>query len=1054
MLKLICLPSRWTLTCRWVLVCLVFGFAGCGGDEGRQDASVPAQTRQSALATAGAEQPQALSVIALTKVSEVRVDRTTFDYTFQVSIRNDGQGRADILARMTNAGLGTSIIDGEVRVRVLESGATVVSNDTIKLRHNRAYPFNLSALQWNLQSTNAVVIRGIVTDDRVAGATVTVTSLADLSVQAIAVTDQQGAYATPSLAPSQLARGYLLAATGGTTIGKPFAGTLTAVYSLPQDYEQSHVTVLSTALVKAAGTKTQNPTELAAEVLLLGGQAQKAGLYPADFKTLAVAEQYASNASTEIVRWGLPVFTDKIAFEITYPSPASSSATVCTPDGKDQICSAVFPQAGGRLYDQSGIGMGNAIVEVPPVFSGCLTRVNARLSDGGNSLKVWYSILSASESSTCPSSLFTSAMRIALPAGIAAKVPGDCAAESHLAMDQCHTRSAGIAPAYFLNDGPTQRISQGVHETANPAPNTLTLSREYGSNLKSRNITGSHLLSPAVLFVNGYTIGGGFGGDSGTWGRMPELVRDLRLPEGSGASSLIPYNFQWRTNANFLDVAKDFAQAVRYVYAQSGNKPVHIVAHSFGGVLARVGLQGMYSGFSAREWDGVVASVTTLGTPHSGTQDAVGLVEGVLLPDGWVPGPDRPCMQISCYQVGLFAGIPDWAKNSLREGLNLPAPGYIISRLRTGLLNGTKPLPSNAKFQVLIGQFTNSAAFPRRYSNGDRLITYDGQRFLPERGVSREGLLLQARLGTAFVTERVLGLKVGINGTPNTEYALGDGTDYFTNREFAYVHASALVGDIYNPFLNNTIGPAREAEVDSTCIDPLKCSHDSWVNIRELFLSFFGGDPSPNFPGLPEASLFDEFNGTAIDTTKWTPVLHPSYAGTGATVSGGELRLAVGAWLHTQGKATFTGRKIVIDGVMGDTEASILLIDSFNPVTGQSAGTILGSDTLYRGWGFDVQAGGRYPIVGPTTAGSITVAEGQNVLVSWSRNAAMLYRRLTVDGDVVTFERGTSADSITERLSTRMAASISGRTMTLVLGTGVGPYTPGRYQWIRVTVTP
>ena len=206
--------------------------------------------------------------------------------------------------------------------------------------------------------------------------------------------------------------------------------------------------------------------------------------------------------------------------------------------------------------------------------------------------------------------------------------------------------------------------------------------------------------------------------------------------------------------------------------------------------------------------------------------------------------------------------------------------------------------------------------------------------------------------------------------------------------------------------------------------------------------------------GSTSAVLIDEFNGTAVDSTKWTRVLHPTYSGTSASVSGGELRLAVGAWLHTQGKATFTGRKIVIEGVMGDTEASILLMDSFDAVTGQSAGTIMGSDTLYRGWGFDVQAGGRYPIVGPTTAGSITVAEGQNVLVSWDHNAAMLYRRLTIDGDIVTFERGNSPDAITLRLSTRMAASIAGRPMTLVLGTGVGPYTPGRFQWIKATVTP
>ena len=132
----------------------------------------------------------------------------------------------------------------------------------------------------------------------------------------------------------------------------------------------------------------------------------------------------------------------------------------------------------------------------------------------------------------------------------------------------------------------------------------------------------------------------------------------------------------------------------------------------------------------------------------------------------------------------------------------------------------------------------------------------------------------------------------------------------------------------------------------------------------------------------------------------------------------------------------------------------MLLLDTFNPLTGWSTDVISASDTIYRGWGFDVQTTGRYAIVGPTTAGTITIAEGANVLINSQHKPEMLYRRLTVDGNVVTSERGAGADAITERLSTQMALSMVGRPMTLVVSTGVGPYTPGRFQWIRVTVTP
>ncbi|MBC7622469.1 MAG: hypothetical protein H7232_03690 [Aeromicrobium sp.] len=205
-------------------------------------------------------------------------------------------------------------------------------------------------------------------------------------------------------------------------------------------------------------------------------------------------------------------------------------------------------------------------------------------------------------------------------------------------------------------------------------------------------------------------------------------------------------------------------------------------------------------------------------------------------------------------------------------------------------------------------------------------------------------------------------------------------------------------------------------------------------------------------PILP--ALFDTFDGTDIDTTKWTRVVHPTYSGTSASVSGGELRLAVGAYLHTAGKVSFAGRKIVVEALMGDQDVSLLLVDGAELSTGYSANVILGGDTTYRGWGLDVQTTGKYAIIGPTTAGSITVAEGTNVLISGVHNPALLYHRLTVDKDVVTYERGLDAGSLTERLSTKLASSIDGRPTSLLLRSGVGPYSPGRIQWVRVTTTP
>jgi len=696
-----------------------------------------------------------------------------------------------------------------------------------------------------------VVIRGVVTDDPVVGATVTVTSLADQSTLATVKTGQDGSFETPSLAPSTVASGYLLSASGGTSVGRPFEGTLQAVYSRPEDYQQSNVTVLTTALVTAAKSQSPDPSTLAKQVSTLANEAVASGLYPSGFETVSIAERYTANASGDIVRWGLPEFMNKLASDLSYTLPASSSATTCEVDGEERRCSAIFNETGGNLYDQSGTGIGNVIVEVPPVLQGCSARVTARISDADNSIKVWYSISSGGgTNATCAStSQFLGAIRIILPPGTPDRVSSDCLAESHPAMPQCLTRAAGISPAYFVNDGATNRIAQAFHTTTKPAPNALTLSREFGSNLKRETVAGTHPQSAAVLFVNGYTFLGEFGGAEGTWGRMPNLVGALLLPATAPVSGLTAYNFQWRTNASFLDAARDLSRAIRYAYEQSNNQPVHIVAHSFGGLLVRVVLQGLATDLSADETARMVASITTLGTPHSGIQDRTGTVGDVELPDGWVLGPDHPCMQISCYQAGLDAGIPGWAKEYLRENGDIPSPGYLTARLRKGLTstNGVDQLLTRANFQVLIGQFTNSETLPRTYANGDRLITYDGQRFVPEAGVSRTDLLFQRRYGETVVTERVLGLKVGVSGRPGSDYVIGDGSDYFVSRGFAYVHTAFLVS-----FIPSTVGPAREAEVDSTCVDPTSCMHDSWVNVRELLISYFGGSASPNFPLPPE----------------------------------------------------------------------------------------------------------------------------------------------------------------------------------------------------------
>jgi pimeloyl-ACP methyl ester carboxylesterase len=824
--------------------------AACGGGGDEKLATSASAELQRALSHEGeVGLPQALTVIALEKISEVRVGRTAFDYTFRVSIRNDGQARADIVAQLTAVGAGTTIVDGVVQAGPIDAGATAVAADTITLRHNRAVPFNLAALRWGIHSVRAVTIGGIVTDDPVIGATVVITSLLDGSVLAIVTTDGTGAYVTPPIAPSALAGGYMLTATGGTSGGAPFVGTMRAVYSSSADYERSHVTVLTTVITHGAQQIVSDPRQLVSAVGTVGTNAVASGLIPADYLEVEVATRFAISVESEITRMGLDPYTGRLGSQLVYSSGVTGSTTFCetSTDGAIKTCSADVGEGGGRVYDQTGDGIGNLIVNVPSTYRGCTYRTNAEISDAGHRVKVWHT---PNTSASCTASGFPSDATVQLPpVAEESTAPDECAAAPHSSMPLCVTRypNSTIRPATFVtHDWKTHRVSQSQHQTTSSSQ--VTIARRYGANLKrnfSSDVSSGNPRPVAVVLVHGYTTFETFGGDDDTWGNLPALIDALPGPPGSDISGFQTYNFQWRTDASFREVAKDLAAAIELASSQTGGRPVHIVAHSFGGLLARTTLQGLYTGHVAGRFDGKVASLTTVGTPHSGIHETGTTVSGVQLPAGWdaLGLPGGVCTQISCFEAGLSsAWIADWASDAY-ESRNEPS-GQLIAQLNSGL-SALNNVPAGLRFQVLIGQRESSSVF----LDSDGLITYDGQRLIPNGGGSRPSLLVESAVGTAIVTERVLGLGVASNGRPGTTRVPGDGSTYFTSTaNFGYVHNAAV-----GAFLPVH---GREVNVPLDCGSAGPCEHDTWLNVKDLLLSLHGGSPSPNFPNTRGVRAF------------------------------------------------------------------------------------------------------------------------------------------------------------------------------------------------------
>ena len=190
--------------------------------------------------------------------------------------------------------------------------------------------------------------------------------------------------------------------------------------------------------------------------------------------------------------------------------------------------------------------------------------------------------------------------------------------------------------------------------------------------------------------------------------------------------------------------------------------------------MARAFLQNLASDTSVGAASNLVATLVTVGTPHSGiASKSSGLfVDDSMspqrftsrnLPQGWDSTlPDTFCGQISCFEAGLSATVADWALTAM-EPAHQRSPGYVPAMLADV---SRFPLPSGLKILSLIGAPSNLIGF----LPGDGLVGYLGQRFEP--GDHDTELLGNKSVGLATVTERVLGLPAKLSAYPGTAASL------------------------------------------------------------------------------------------------------------------------------------------------------------------------------------------------------------------------------------------------------------------------------------------
>lgn len=137
-----------------ILALMASALAGCGGDSDVVTQRVTDTGRARAMSVQEIVATE-LRVVDLTKLSEVRVSRTVFDYAFRLRVRNTGNTvYENVRLTLATVGAGASIVDGVAVLDRIAAGAEVViGNDTVTIRQDRAQTFDIAALTWRIEAT-------------------------------------------------------------------------------------------------------------------------------------------------------------------------------------------------------------------------------------------------------------------------------------------------------------------------------------------------------------------------------------------------------------------------------------------------------------------------------------------------------------------------------------------------------------------------------------------------------------------------------------------------------------------------------------------------------------------------------------------------------------------------------------------------------------------------------------------------------------------------------------------------------------------------------------
>ena len=125
---------------------------------------------------------------------------------------------------------------------------------------------------------------------------------------------------------------------------------------------------------------------------------------------------------------------------------------------------------------------------------------------------------------------------------------------------------------------------------------------------------------------------------------------------------------------------------------------------------------------------------------------------------------------------------------------------------------------------------------------------------------------------------------------------------------------------------------------------------------------------------------------------------------------------------------------------------------SINVVDRATGEVIASGDTNYCGWGlYAFAAYNSYGFVESTPLSNPCVSGTVNGIALGGSTPAFMEYRVTLDGNAFKIERGPTLATITQSATRTLGRTIVGNQYYLEIGTASPGFSPGTFDWVRVT---